>query len=238
MEKIDETVTLVKSVEYGNLIEIIEDAEAKVEEKDNYTLSTWEAFEATLNDAQEIAEDSNINEEVVTEAYGNLKAAIDQLVLRGDITELESEIIIAEKLVENAVIGTEEGQYPEAAKDALLVAINSAKEVCYSDDSSQAVIEEALEILKTEVATFESKVIVKDSFTDSTDTNNENNDNANNGSENTNNGSSNNTSTSINKPNTNVKTGDLSNILVYGILSLAIVGLVTLGLKKRKNIVK
>ncbi|MEE0727818.1 MAG: metallophosphoesterase, partial [Clostridium saudiense] len=47
MEKIDETVTLVKSVKYGNLVEIIEDAEAKVEEKDNYTSSTWEAFEAT-----------------------------------------------------------------------------------------------------------------------------------------------------------------------------------------------
>lgn len=238
MEKIDETVTLVKSVEYGNLLEIIEDAEAKVEEKDNYTLSSWEAFEATLNNAQEIAEDSNINEDSVTEVYGNLKAAIDQLVLRGDVTELESEIIIAEKLVENAVIGREEGQYPEEAKEALLVAINTAKEVCYSDNSSQAVIEEALEILKTEVATFESKVILKDSSTEGTDTNNGNNDNDNNGSGNTNNGSSNNTSTSINKPNTNVKTGDLSNILVYGILSLAIVGLVTLGLKKRKNIVK
>ena len=235
MEKIDETVTLVKSVKYGNLVEIIEDAEAKVEEKDNYTSSTWEAFEATLQNAQKIAEESNINEEVVTDAYGNLKAAIDQLVLRGDVSELENEIILAEKLVENAVIGTEEGQYPEEAKEVLLVAINTAKEACYSDNSSQAVIDEALKTLKTEIATFESKVIVKDS---STDTNNGNNDNYNNGSGNTNNGSSNNTSTPTKKPNTDVKTGDLSNVLVYSILSLAVVGLAALGLKKRKSIVK
>lgn len=231
MEKIDETVTLVKSVKYGNLVEIIEDAEAKVEEKDNYTSSTWEAFEATLQNAQKIAEESNINEEIVTDAYGNLKAAIDQLVLRGDVSELENEIILAEKLVENAVIGTEEGQYPEEAKEGLLVAINTAKEACYSDNSSQAVIDEALTTLKTEIATFESKVIVKNS---STDTNNGNNDNYNNGSGNTNNGSSNNTSTPTKKPNTAVKTGDLSNVLVYSILSLAVVGLAALGLKKRK----
>ena len=235
MEKIDETVTLVKSVKYGNLVEIIEDAEAKVEEKENNTSSTWEAFEATLQNAQKIAEESNINEEIVTDAYGNLKAAIDQLVLRGDVSELENEIILAEKLVENAVIGTEEGQYPEEAKEGLLVAINTAKEACYSDNSSQAVIDEALTTLKTEIATFESKVIVKNS---STDTNNGNNDNYNNGSGNTNNGSSNNTSTPTKKPNTAVKTGDLSNVLVYSILLLAVVGLAALGLKKRKSIVK
>lgn len=233
MEKIDETVTLVKSVEYGNLVEIIEEAESKVEKKENYTSSTWEAFEATLYNAQEIAEETNINEEAITEAYGNLKAALDQLVLRGDVAELESEIAVAEKLLENAVIGTEEGQYPQEAKDTLLVAINTAKEICYSDNSSQSVIDEALVTLKTEITKFESKVIVKDSSTNSTDTNNGN---ANNGSGNSNSGSTNNTTT--NKPNTNVKTGDSSNMLVYSILSLAVIGLATLGLKKRKNIVK
>lgn len=238
MEKIDETVTLVKSVEYGNLVEIIEEAESKVEKKENYTSSTWEAFEATLYNAQEIAEERNINEEVITEAYGNLKAAIDQLVLRGDVAELESEIAVAEKLLENAVIGIEEGQYPQEAKDTLLFAINTAKEICYSDNSSQAAIDEALATLKTEITKFESKVIVKDSSTDSTDSNNGNNSNGNadNGSGNSNSGSTNNTST--NKPNTNVKTGDSSNVLVYSILSLAVIGLATLGLKKRKNIVK
>ena len=238
MEKIDETVTLVKSVEYGNLVEIIEEAESKVEKKENYTSSTWEAFEATLYNAQEIAEETNINEEAITEAYGNLKAALDQLVLRGDVAELESEIAVAEKLLENAVIGTEEGQYPQEAKDTLLVAINTAKEICYSDNSSQSVIDEALVTLKTEITKFESKVIVKDSSTDSTDSNNGNNSNGNadNGSGNSNSGSTNNTTT--NKPNTNVKTGDSSNVLVYSILSLAVIGLATLGLKKRKNIVK
>lgn len=232
MEKIDDTVTLVKSVEYENLVQIIEESEEKVVEKEKYTSSTWEAFEATLKNAQEAAAGSNISEEVVTEVYGNLKAAMDQLVLRGDIVELESEIEVAEKLVEGAVEGTEEGQYPKEAKDVLVAAINTAKEVCSSNDSSQAIIDEALEKLKAEIETFKSKVVVKKPATGGTGTNN--------GS--TNGGSTNNnTSASTNKPSSDVKTGDSSNVMVYGILGLAIVGLAGLGLganKKKKNIIK
>ena len=232
MEKIDDTVTLVKSVEYGNLVQIIKESEEKVVEKEKYTSSTWASFEATLNNAQEAAAASNISEEVVTEAYGNLKAAMDQLVLRGDVAELESEIEVAEKLVESAVEGTEEGQYPKEAKDVLVAVINTAKEVCSSDDSSQAVIDEALEKLKAEIETFKSKVVVKKPATGGTGTNN--------GS--TNGGSTNNnTSASTNKPSSDVKTGDSSNVMVYGILGLSIVGLAGLGLganKKKKNIIK
>ena len=231
MEKIDDTVTLVKSVEYGNLVQIIKQSEEKVVEKEKYTSSTWASFEATLNNAQEAAAASNISEEVVTEAYGNLKAAMDQLVLRGDVAELESEIEVAEKLVESAVEGTEEGQYPKEAKDVLVAVINTAKEVCSSDDSSQAVIDEALEKLKAEIETFKSKVVVKKPATGGTGTNNGN---ISGGSTN------NNTSTSTNKSNSDVKTGDSSNVVVYGVLSLAVVGLAGLGLgaKKKKNTVK
>lgn len=231
MEKIDDTVTLVKSVEYGNLVQIIKESEEKVVEKEKYTSSTWASFEATLNNAQEAAAASNISEEVVTEAYGNLKAAMDQLVLRGDVAELESEIEVAEKLVESAVEGTEEGQYPKEAKDVLVAVINTAKEVCSSDDSSQAVIDEALEKLKAEIETFKYKVVVKKPATGGTGTNNGN---ISGGSTN------NNTSTSTNKPNSDVKTGDSSNVVVYGVLSLAVVGLAGLGLgaKKKKNTVK
>ncbi|MEN8076644.1 metallophosphoesterase [Clostridioides difficile] len=233
MEKIDDTVTLVKSVEYENLVQIIEESEEKVVEKEKYTSSTWEAFEATLKNAQEAVAGSNISEEVVTEVYGNLKAAMDQLVLRGDVVELESEIEIAEKLVEGAVEGTEEGQYPKEAKEVLVVAINTAKAVCSSNDSSQAVIDEALEKLKAEIETFKSKVVVKKPATGGTGNNN--------GSTNNNTSTSNNnTSTSTNKPSSDVKTGDSSNVMVYGILGLAIVGLAGLGLgaNKKKNIVK
>ena len=44
MEKIDETVTIIKSAEYGNLVEKIKEAEAKISEKDIYTSSTWSSF--------------------------------------------------------------------------------------------------------------------------------------------------------------------------------------------------
>ena len=104
MEKIDDTITIVKSVEYGNLLEKIEEAEAKFEYKEKYTVSTWVEFEATLLSAQKIAEDTNLNEELLSEVYGNLKVAMDQLALKGDTTELKVEITAAEELLNNSVV--------------------------------------------------------------------------------------------------------------------------------------
>ena len=50
-------------------------------------------------------------------------------------------------------------------------------------------------------------------------------------------GSTSNNSTSTSKPNSVVNTGDSSNIFVYGILSLAVIGIVALNFKKKKEIV-
>lgn len=211
MEKIDETVTIIKSAEYGNLVEKIKEAEAKISEKDMYTSSTWSSFEATLLNAQKIAEDSNISEEVISQTYGNLKAAMDQLVARGNVTELNSEIATAEELANSSVVGTENGQYPQEAKDILLASINTAKELSSSDDVTQVGVDEALAKLKEAIETFKSKVVVED----------------------TNNGSN-----STNKPNSNVNTGDISNGYIYGILALAAAGLVALNIKKKKEAVK
>ena len=222
MEKIDETVTIIKSAEYGNLVEKIKEAEAKISEKDMYTSSTWSSFEATLLNAQKIAEDSNISEEVISQTYGNLKAAMDQLVARGNVTELNSEIATAEELANSSVVGTENGQYPQEAKDILLASINTAKELSSSDDVTQVGVDEALAKLKEAIETFKSKVVVEDTNNGSNSTNKPSNDGSN----------------STNKPNSNVNTGDISNGYIYGILALAAAGLVALNIKKKKEAVK
>ena len=227
MEKIDDTITIVKSVEYGNLLEKIEEAEAKFVDKEKYTSSTWVAFEATLLSAKKIAEDTNLNEELVSEVYGNLKVAIDQLALKGDTTELNVEITAAEKLLNNSVVGNEVGQYPQEAKDELVAAINTAKEVCSSDDASQIIVDEAVSKLKEAVNRFKNIVVVKEEASGGI---------TNNGSDG--NETTSNNSTSTSKPNSGVNTGDSSNIFVYGILSLAVVGIVALNFKKKKEIVK
>ena len=227
MKKIDDTITIVKSVEYGNLLEKIEEAEAKFEYKEKYTVSTWVEFEATLLSAQKIAEDTNLNEELVSEVYGNLKVAMDQLALKGDTTELNVEITVAEELLNNSVVGNEAGQYLQEAKNELVAAINTAKEVCSSDDASQIIVDEAVSKLKEAVNRFKNTVVVKEEASGGI---------TNNGIDS--NESTINDSTSTSKPNSSVNTGDSSNIFVYGILSLAAVGIVALNFKKKKEIVK
>ena len=207
MEKIDDTITIVKSVEYGNLLEKIEEAEAKFADKEKYTASTWVAFEATLLSAQKIAEDTNLNEELVSEVYGNLKVAMDQLALKGDTTELNDEITAAEELLNNSVVGNEAGQYPQEAKNELVAAINTAKEVCSSDDASQIIVDDAVSKIKEAVNRFKNTVVVKEEASGEIN---------NNGSDS--NESTSNDSTSTSKSNSGVNTGDNSNIFVYGIL--------------------
>lgn len=232
MEKIDETVTIIKSVEYGNLVDKIEEAEAKSAEKEIYTSSTWTVFEATLSNAQKIAADSDISEAVILETYGNLKAAIDQLVLRGNVEVLNNEIATAEELANKAVVGNKVGEYPQESKDKLLSEIEEAKKVCLSDDASQVVVDEAISKLKEAVETFKKKVVTNSGVSGGTDNNGSNNGN--------NNGNNNNVSNNgaVNKPNSGVNTGDNSNILVYGILTAAIVGVVGLNFKRKKEVVK
>lgn len=232
MEKIDETVTIIKSVEYGNLVDKIEEAEAKSAEKEIYTSSTWTVFEATLSNAQKIAADSDISEAVISETYGNLKAAIDQLVLRGNVEVLNNEIATAEELANKAVVGNKVGEYPQESKDKLLSEIEEAKKVCLSDDASQVVVDEAISKLKEAVETFKKKVVTNSGVSGGMDNNGSNNGN--------NNGNNNNVSNNgaVNKPNSGVNTGDNSNILVYGILTAAIVGVVGLNFKRKKEAVK
>lgn len=232
MEKIDETVTIIKSVEYGNLVDKIEETEAKSAEKEIYTSSTWTVFEATLSNAQKIAADSDISEAVISETYGNLKAAIDQLVLRGNVEVLNNEIATAEELANKAVVGNKVGEYPQESKDKLLSEIEEAKKVCLSDDASQVVVDEAISKIKEAVETFKKKVVTNSGVSGGTDNNGSNNGN--------NNGNNNNVSNNgaVNKPNSGVNTGDNSNILVYGILTAAIVGVVGLNFKRKKEAVK
>ena len=52
MEFIDETYTIVKSLDKSNLIDLIKNAEEKI--KSDYTYSTWAIFEGALTNAKAI----------------------------------------------------------------------------------------------------------------------------------------------------------------------------------------
>lgn len=223
MEKIDETYTIVKSLDKTNLLDLIKIAEEKI--KTDYTSSSWILFEGALTNAKAVSAQSDATSDIITKAYTDLNTTMNSLVLQGNKEKLNSVIEEATKLLEGAVIGSEEGNYKLEDKEILVLAIEEAKSVASSNEASQTVVDKAVTKLEEAIKTFKSKVIVKEN------TSVENNENTNSDKNENNNSNSNNNS---NKGNATVNTGDSYNIYVYGVLALSILGLTILKFKKIK----
>ena len=78
LQKIDETYTIVKSIDKSNLDKLIKDAKQK--NKDEYTSSTWKTFEGALTNAKAVSAQADAGEKIVTEAYTDLNTAMNSLV--------------------------------------------------------------------------------------------------------------------------------------------------------------
>lgn len=78
LQKIDETYTIVKSIDKSNLDKLIKDAQQK--NKDEYTSSTWKTFEGALTNAKAVSAQADAGEKIVTEAYTDLNTAMNSLV--------------------------------------------------------------------------------------------------------------------------------------------------------------
>ena len=77
-----------------------------------------------------------------------------------DTTKLSEAIENATKLMNEAVVGEEGGQYPQEAKDALKEAINAAQTVLDNENATQENIDEAVLVLNEAIVTFEKSVII------------------------------------------------------------------------------
>lgn len=77
---------------------------------------------------------------------------------KADKAALQAEIATAEKLLSDAVIGTEEGQYPQSAADALSKAIDDAKKVNLDEEATQAQVDSAVSALKSAEKKFSESV--------------------------------------------------------------------------------
>ena len=75
-----------------------------------------------------------------------------------DTSALDSEIAAAEVLIDQAEAGTEAGQYPQEAIDALEAAITAAL-AAKEDAETQEEIDGAVEVLKAAVASFKATQI-------------------------------------------------------------------------------
>ena len=76
-----------------------------------------------------------------------------------DKTALTAAINNAQNLYDTAVVGTEPGQYPQEAKDALYAAINEAKAVRDDPGATQSQVDSAVIALNDAVETFKTSVI-------------------------------------------------------------------------------
>ncbi len=73
-----------------------------------------------------------------------------------DKTALISAVSNAQSLYDAAVVGTQPGQYPQSAKDALLAAINAAKAVSDNPSVIQSQVDNAITALNTAVEAFKA----------------------------------------------------------------------------------
>ena len=121
MTKIDETCTIVKSLDKSNLEDLI--AKANEKNKDEFTVSSWSVFEAALTNAVAVCSKGDATSDIISQAYTDLNTAMNSLLLKGNVEELNKTIEEAEKIVNEAIIGTEDGEYPENAKTDLQLAI-------------------------------------------------------------------------------------------------------------------
>jgi len=95
---------------------------------------------------------------VLVAAVDNKTIAVYTHVPVVDKTALVAAINNAQTLYNSTVVGTEPGQYPQAAKDALLAAINAAKAVKNDAYATQAEVDNAVIALNDAVAIFKASV--------------------------------------------------------------------------------
>ena len=128
--------------------------------KRNGTQTLKEGFstllDKTLNNDQQLVEVSAIDS-----AYASLATAISNLAKTSDAEQLDKAVADAQNKYDNAVEGTEVGQYKEGAKAALKTAIDAAKAVADNDAATASEIAEATSSLAAAVKAFDAAKVTE-----------------------------------------------------------------------------
>ncbi|MGD9780157.1 MAG: PGF-pre-PGF domain-containing protein [Methanomethylovorans sp.] len=163
----DDTVTIiVRAVNKNDLIEAIEDANAKIlsavpgNEIGQYPQAAITAFQTAINTAQAVADNPTATQSQIDQAETNLQEAEetfdDARIKSIDKSALTSAITAANTKVSTAVAGTGIGQYPQASIDAFRAAIAAAQAVADNPNATNAEVSQAVTALKAAEATFDA----------------------------------------------------------------------------------
>lgn len=128
--------------------------------KRNGTKTLKEGFstllDKTLNNSQE-----KLSATELSNAYTTLATAISELAKTTDAQQLDQAVADAQSKYDNAVEGTEVGQYKEGAKAALKTAIDAAKAVADNDAATASEIAEATSSLAAAVKAFDAAKVTE-----------------------------------------------------------------------------
>jgi LPXTG-motif cell wall-anchored protein len=154
MTVIDE-VSLKKAATKEDMNTLLDTAGKKVGK--DHTVDSFSKLKTAVKGAQNVLEVASPTDAQMNSAYRALSTALNGLVLGGNKATLSDVIETAEKLFNEATVGTNEGEYPQAAKDAYLTALNAAKAVFENEDATEADLQQALAALNTATAVFKTE---------------------------------------------------------------------------------
>lgn len=130
-------IAIEEIVDKGELTSTITAVSAKAENAtigtdiDQYPQSAIDALNAAIDIAQTVADDADATAEEVQQAVTDLLAAEEIFdaarITAIDKTELQATITAVSVKAENATVGTDIGQYPQSAIDALNAAVDMAQ---------------------------------------------------------------------------------------------------------------
>ncbi len=131
---------------------------------------TWSAEpdnlgKLTVNGTKAVftADESAEGKVTITATSGNLSDSIEITIIKEttsvDKSDLEDAIQAATQLKQSTEVGTEPGQAPQEAHDALQAAIDSAQAVLDNEDATQAEVDSATQALLQAIAAFEEAIV-------------------------------------------------------------------------------
>ena len=165
------TIGVVTEVDKDQLIAAINSAEALYASAEvgsqpgQYPQSAKNAFRAAIDAAIAVRDNTSATQEEVDTALEAILDAIDVFkdaeipAEEVDKAALAAAISVAENLFEEAVVGTEVGQYPQEAKDAFGAAIAAAKTVYNDSNATQNQVDDAVTALNMAIDTFKAAEI-------------------------------------------------------------------------------
>jgi len=127
-----------------------------------------DALQAAIDAAQDVLNDENATQaevdsatQALLQAIAEFEAAIvpDEEPGPVDTSDLENAIQIATHLIQSTEVGTEPGQAPQEAHDALQDAIDAAQAVLENEAAAQAEVDSAVQALQQAIAAFQDAIV-------------------------------------------------------------------------------